>query len=78
MAEGSQAAQRKTVSAPMPCKVLSVLKQDGEEVQMGETVIVVESMKMEMNISAPVDGVFRTRVKKDDAVSEGAILCQIE
>ncbi|BDD63543.1 hypothetical protein MAP00_008421 [Monascus purpureus] len=78
VAEGSQAAQRKTVSAPMPCKVLSVLKQDGEEVQMGETVIVVESMKMEMNISAPVDGVFRTRVKKDDAVSEGAILCQIE
>ncbi|KAH8691354.1 carbamoyl-phosphate synthase L chain, ATP binding domain-containing protein [Talaromyces proteolyticus] len=71
-------ASLKAVSAPMPCKVLSVLKRDGEKVKEGDVVLVVESMKMEMNISAPADGVFKTGVKKNDAVNEGFVLCEIE
>lgn len=67
-----------TVTAPMPCKILNVLKNDGEKVKVNDIVLVVESMKMEMNISAPRDGVFRTGVKKNDAIDEGAVLCRIE
>ncbi|KUL82518.1 hypothetical protein ZTR_10641 [Talaromyces verruculosus] len=77
VAEVSQ-AQGKTVKAPMPCKVLGVLKKDGDEVKTGEVVIVVESMKMEMNVSAPANGTFRSSVKKADAVNEGTVLCWIE
>lgn len=71
-------AQAKIIKAPMPCKVLGVLKGDGEEVKAGEVVMVVESMKMEMNISASLDGILQISVKKGDAVNEGGILCQIK
>jgi acetyl/propionyl-CoA carboxylase alpha subunit len=70
--------QHKVVTAPMPCKVLNVLKNSGEEVKEGEAVVVVESMKMEMNIFAPSNGIFKTSVKKNDAVNEGTVLCEIE
>lgn len=77
VSEESQ-TQAKIIKAPMPCKVLGVLKKDGETVKAGEIVMVVESMKMEMNISAPLDGNLKIAVKKGDAVSDGGVLCQIE
>lgn len=70
-------SQRNIVTAPMPCKVLNVLRKNGEEVKEGETVVVVESMKMEMNIAAPQSGIFNTGVKLNDTVHEGSVLCQI-
>ncbi|KAK4539248.1 hypothetical protein LTR36_000854 [Oleoguttula mirabilis] len=66
-----------TAVAPMPCKVLSVLKKNGDVVKAGENVIVVESMKMEMNIAISAGGVFEALVSKDDAVEEGAVLCRV-
>lgn len=62
----------------MPCKVLAVLKKDGEQVKAGEKLIVVESMKMEISISAQLDGVFQARVQEQDAVDEGVPLCVVE
>jgi acetyl/propionyl-CoA carboxylase alpha subunit len=70
-------AQLKTVKAPMPCTVLSILKKDGDDVKAGESVMVVESMKMEMNISVMADGKFSTSLKKGDAVDEGKVLCEV-
>lgn len=67
----------KIVKAPMPCKILKVLKNVGEEVQKGEVVMVVESMKMEMSINAPDDGVFGTERAEAQAVEEGSVLCEI-
>jgi acetyl/propionyl-CoA carboxylase alpha subunit len=69
---------RKTVTAPMPCKVLSVLKKDGDQVKAGEKLLVIESMKMEISISAHLDGVFRSKVQEQDAVEEGSPLCVVE
>jgi acetyl/propionyl-CoA carboxylase alpha subunit len=69
---------RKTVTAPMPCKVLEVLKADGETVKAGEKLLVIESMKMEISISAQLDGVFRPKVREQDAVDEGEVLCVVE
>jgi acetyl/propionyl-CoA carboxylase alpha subunit len=76
-ATAAAGAEVKTVLAPMPCKVLSILKQNGEEVKAGESVMVVESMKMEMNMSMAVDGKFQTKLKKGDAVNEGTLLCWV-
>lgn len=70
-------SQLKTVKAPMPCKVLSILKKNGDDVKAGESVMVVESMKMEMNISVMADGKFSTSLKKGDAVDEGKVLCSV-
>ena len=76
--DGGSGVQSKVVHAPMPCKVLSIAKTEGEAVKAGETVMVVESMKMEMTISAFMAGKFHTTLRKGDAVDEGAVLCSVE
>lgn len=40
------------IMAPMPGKVIKILKKSGEKVSDGETVIVMEAMKMEYNLKA--------------------------
>lgn len=74
----ASSTQSTAVKAPMPCKVLSVLKRPGDEVKAGEIVMVVESMKMEMNISMAIDGKFQCKVAKGDSVDEGKVLCWVE
>lgn len=78
-AEGAGAAvdRGKVAVAPMPCKVLSVLKQTGDAVKAGEVVMVVESMKMELTISLAAGGTFEGLVSKGDAVEEGVVLCRV-
>ncbi|KAK4949983.1 hypothetical protein LTR10_011825 [Elasticomyces elasticus] len=71
-------ASSKTVKAPMPCKVLSVLKKKGDQVKAGEVMMVIESMKMETNISIAAEGAFQTSVKEGDAVDDGKVLCWVE
>ena len=68
----------RTIRAPMPCKVLSILKHDGEVVKVGQVVMVIESMKMETSITAAVEGTVRMGVKRGDAVEDGKMLCWIE
>ncbi|KAL6245494.1 hypothetical protein RBB50_007493 [Rhinocladiella similis] len=68
----------KVIKAPMPCKVLSVLKKNGEEVKAGQVVLVIESMKMETNISVNIAGTFGTSVKVGDSVDDGKVLCWVE
>ncbi|KAH8587352.1 carbamoyl-phosphate synthase L chain, ATP binding domain-containing protein [Bisporella sp. PMI_857] len=64
--------------APMPCKVLNVLKKNGEKVKIGDVAVVIESMKMEMKILATVEGVFKTHVSEGQAVGEGTVLFTID
>lgn len=75
--EATDSSSGKSVKAPMPCKVLSVLKKSGDHVKAGEVVMVVESMKMEMSISMSVGGKFEALAGKGDAVDEGVVLCRV-
>ena len=68
----------KVTKAPMPCKVLAVLKKTGEEAKAGEVVMVIESMKMETNVSVAVAGTFGTGARVGDAVDDGKVLCWVE
>ena len=64
-----------TVEAPMPGKILNINLSAGQAVKFGETVIVMEAMKMETEIVAPADGtVAQILVKAGDAVDTGAAL----
>ena len=47
---------RGVVTAPMPATVVSVLVAPGHAVRHGDTLLVVEAMKMELPIRAPGDG----------------------
>jgi 3-methylcrotonyl-CoA carboxylase alpha subunit len=67
-----------TVSAPMPGKLLSVHVEAGAEVKRGDTVAVMEAMKMEHALTAPRDGIVETVTGKiGDQVSEGDVLVQL-
>lgn len=76
-AKANSGAEQRTVTAPMPCKVLSISKNNGDEVKSGDSVMVIESMKMEVNISVMATGKFQTQWKQGDAVEEGKTLCSI-
>ena len=47
------------VLAPMPGAVLEVLVREGDRVERNQTVVVIESMKMELVIAVPRNGVVR-------------------
>jgi acetyl/propionyl-CoA carboxylase alpha subunit len=77
VAKAKGGPEQKSVEAPMPCKVLSILKNNGDEVKSGEPVMVIESMKMEVSIAVSASGKFETNWKQGDAVEEGKILCSV-
>ena len=45
-----------TVVSPMPGTVIEIMKTAGQSVKAGEVVLILEAMKMENEITAPVDG----------------------
>ena len=72
------AAGGNVISSPLPGVVLSINKQVGDAVKKGETVLVLEAMKMENAIEATCDGTVKEiKVQKGDSVLEGAALIVI-
>ncbi|NKB59826.1 MAG: biotin/lipoyl-binding protein [Alphaproteobacteria bacterium] len=60
------------LTAPMPGRVVAVHVADGEKVKAGQSLIVLEAMKMEHVIAAPADGIVSTvRFAAGDQVMEG-------
>ncbi|MFQ6029395.1 MAG: acetyl-CoA carboxylase biotin carboxyl carrier protein subunit, partial [Dehalococcoidia bacterium] len=67
------------VLAPMPGTVLQVMVQEGDRVERDQPVMVMESMKMELIISAPRDGlVKRVPVAEGSQVEKGMRLLELE
>jgi propionyl-CoA carboxylase alpha chain len=65
--------------APMPGKVIELRVEVGQRVAAGETLLVLEAMKMEHPIRAPEDGVvFEVRVAAGEQVENGALLLVVE
>lgn len=63
------------VRAPMPGLVLNVLKTAGEEVERGETVVVLEAMKMENDLTTPHGGTVKeVLASKGQTVNQGDVL----
>ena len=73
------AAGANAVTAMMPGRVISVEVSRGDEVKRGQTVCVIESMKMEQNIASPADGrVKSVPVSAGDSVQRGQTLVELE
>lgn len=65
-------AGAETVKAPMPGKILSVAVSAGQAVKKGETLLILEAMKMQNEIAAPHDAVVAdVRVAANQTVSTG-------
>lgn len=69
----------KNIQATMAGTVLNVLVKEGNEVKAGDTVIMLESMKMEIPVEAAEAGVVKeVKVDVADFVNEGDVLLVIE
>ncbi|MBR6001737.1 MAG: biotin/lipoyl-binding protein [Bacteroidales bacterium] len=71
-AASAPAGKESPVPSPMQGTVVEVKVSEGQAVRSGDTVIVIESMKMEVEISATADGVVKSiLVQKGDQLEEG-------
>lgn len=67
------------VMAPMPATVVSINTEAGKHVAEGETVIVLEAMKMELPIKAPRAGIVKSvNCAKGELVQPGVSLLELE
>ncbi len=74
-AGGLAAEGRQEIQAPMSGKVIEVLVEEGQSVEAGQGLVVVEAMKMQNAIPAPKNGmVERVLVRAGDTVEHGATL----
>ena len=66
-------------TSPMAAKILSVAVKVGDSVKSGDTLLVLEAMKMETNVNAGADGVVKeVMVAAGDMVEAGASLVRCE
>jgi len=73
------AAAGTPLKAPMPGMIVSFAKNVGDSISQGETVMILEAMKMENALPAPVSGkIAAINYKSGDSVAKGDVLCVIE
>lgn len=66
------------VRAPLPGTINDIKVTVGQAVKKGETLVILEAMKMENNIEADTEGTVKeVRVRKGDSVLEGDVLVVI-
>jgi acetyl-CoA carboxylase biotin carboxyl carrier protein len=69
----------KKIEASMAGTVWKVLVEVGEEVTAGQTVIILESMKMEIPLEVAVDGkIVSISTAEGDFVNDGDVLLELE
>ncbi len=67
------------VNAPMPGVILDIKVNPGDDVKEGDTLLILEAMKMENEISSPAFGkISSVSVKKGESVNAGDLLIVIE
>ena len=72
-APAQAAGNGKPILSPLPGVILDLKVNVGDQVKAGQTVAVLEAMKMENNINAEHDGVVTAiKVNKGDSILEGA------
>ena len=73
--DGETASRLVHVTAPLPGKVVKVSVRNGDTVERGAALVVLEAMKMELGVEAPRGGrIDEVAVSEGDQVVEGAVL----
>jgi len=67
------------VKAPLPGNIFKILVKEGDEVKSGDTLLIMEAMKMENDIKAEKSGTISAiKVSEGDAVLQGAVLVEFK
>ena len=76
---GRTTAHNGDILAPMPAILVEMLVETGETVEEGQTLLVLEAMKMQMKIKAPTTGkVIRIEKQGGDRVEKGDLMVKLE
>lgn len=68
----------KIIKSPMPGLIVKILKQVGDNIEVGEPIIILEAMKMENEIRASVSGTVKSiNAKESISVEKGETLLEI-
>ena len=69
--------QHSVLRSPMPGKIAKILVQEGELIEQGQGVIILEAMKMENEIQSPTTGIVKSlKVREGTAVEKNGILIE--
>jgi len=72
-------AHHASLSSPMPATVRRILVEPGAHVSKGDTLLVLEAMKMELPVRAPADGIVAVvSCREGDLVQAGVTLVELE
>lgn len=78
-AEPSNVDEAKVLRSPINGLVVKIAAQQGQQIQHGDTILVLEAMKMETAITAPAPGkIAKINVSQGDSVQSGQILVEFE
>ena len=78
VAPAAAAVEGTPMKAPMPGMIVKYSKQVGDAVSKGDTVVILEAMKMENALQAPADGTIKAiNFSSGDSVAKDAVLCVI-
>lgn len=79
VASGGSGPASGVIKAPMPGSVVKLLVGEGEEVEVNQSLVIVEAMKMENEVRSPVAGVVRkVNVSPGDSVGTTEAMLEIE
>lgn len=74
----TSAAHHGSLSAPMPATVIRINVTAGAAVSRGDTLLVLEAMKMELPVRAPADGVVKAvTCREGELVQPGVLLVEM-
>ncbi len=77
-ARRGKAGGHESLEAQMPGLVRKVLVSDGDAVEQGQVLLVLEAMKMEIRVSAPHAGIVeKILVREDETVGRGQVLVEL-
>ena len=74
-ANAAAAAADSAIKSPLPGVILDIKVKEGDTIAVGQTLMILEAMKMENNIDSDRAGVVKSiKVNRGDSVLEGAVL----
>ena len=79
LSHSEKSHHKEDVVSPMPGMVLKILKEENEEIVIGEPVLILEAMKMENEVTSPYSGLLKkVYVRENTPVEKGTKLFRIE
>jgi biotin carboxyl carrier protein len=76
--EQKQTTKTEVITAPIPGKIVDVLVDENQQVREGDTLVILEAMKMQNEITSHVSGkVKKIMIKKNDTVLKDDVLLEI-